>query len=56
MIICSIAKFIDNIKNLSNDDDLYKRLSLDARNLVAEKYDWKNISSKLENIILENIK
>ena len=56
MVICSIAKFVDNIKNLGNDDELYKKMSLDARSLVSEKYDWKTISNKLEEIILENLK
>lgn len=56
MVICSIAKFVDNIRNLSNDNDLYKRMSLDARSLVSEKYDWKAISNRLQNIILEKFK
>lgn len=53
MIVSTPDNFIDNIKMLSNDTLLYKRMSIDGMGLVAERYDWKKISAKLEGIILE---
>ena len=55
MIISSIDKFIDNIKILSSDVVLYQRMSEAGRNLVAERYDWKQISAKLQDIIIERL-
>lgn len=53
MIVSDLDNFIDNIKMLSNDAVLHKRMSIDGMGLVAEHYDWKKISAKLEGIILE---
>lgn len=55
MIVSSIHKFIDNIKLLSNDSALRQQLSEDARSLVAEHYDWKKISQRLQDIILDKL-
>ena len=56
MIVCSAAKFMDNITILSKDDILYRRMSEDAVALVAEQYDWKKISNTLQNIILKKFR
>lgn len=55
MIISHADKFADNIKLLNVNNILYSRMSESGTRLVAERYDWKNISSNLENIILRNI-
>ncbi len=56
MVISSIAKFTDNIRSLSGDSGLYKKMSEDARAVVSEKYDWKKISDRLQSIILEKLR
>ena len=55
MIVSIPDNFIHNIKMLSNDAVLYKRMSNDGMSLLAEHYDWKKISAKLEGIILEKL-
>lgn len=56
MIMSSIAKFTDNIKRLNADHVLYSQISEDARSVIREQYDWKKISNRLQDIILEKIR
>jgi len=56
ILTCSVAKFTDNINMLDKDNVLHRRMSEDAIALVAEKYDWKKISNRLQDIILEKFK
>jgi len=55
MIVASTDKFAESVKMLESDTALYKHLSEDGMTLVAELYDWKKISNKLEKIILKKI-
>lgn len=55
MFICPPEGFIDNIKMLMDDNLVYERMSEDARGLAAEHYDWKKISGKLQDTILEEV-
>jgi MoaA/NifB/PqqE/SkfB family radical SAM enzyme/glycosyltransferase involved in cell wall biosynthesis len=56
MIVSSFENFVDNIKIIITDTALYKQMSEEGRNLVAEHYDWKKISTKLQNILLKRLK
>ena len=56
MIRSSAANFAEDIKMLSHDHQLSQRLSVSGRNLVAEHYDWKTISRKLQGTILERLR
>ena len=56
MIVSTIGKFIDNIRMLSNDSLLYKKMSADGRSLAAESYDWEAISSNLQEMIVERFR
>jgi glycosyltransferase involved in cell wall biosynthesis len=56
MIVSSVDKFIDNIRMLNVNYALYKEISESGRTLIAERYDWRAISSKLQQIILEKVK
>lgn len=38
--------------NLLLDHSLYKRITLNARKFVEEKYDWKNIAKKLDEVYM----
>lgn len=40
----------DKIIKLLNDEKFYKEISINARRLVVEKYDWKKISKKLDKV------
>jgi glycosyltransferase involved in cell wall biosynthesis len=40
----------DSVCNLISDNSLYKRLTLNARKFIEEKYDWKIISDKLNEV------
>jgi len=53
MIISDSDKFAENIKRLAADHELRKRMSEDSRSLVAEYYDWKKISAKMQESIME---
>jgi len=53
MIISDIDKFKDNIKKVINNHKLYDQMAFDGNKLVSEHYDWRVISGKLQNIILE---
>lgn len=55
MIIASVDEFADNIKTLTSDKALYKRISENCKSLVTEHYDWKMISKKLQDVIIEKI-
>jgi glycosyltransferase involved in cell wall biosynthesis len=56
MIVSNLNNFAENIKILSKDSRLSKLLSENGRSLVADRYNWKMISDKLQWIILERIK
>jgi glycosyltransferase involved in cell wall biosynthesis len=53
MIVSGVDKFAWEIKRLAADYALRKRMSEDSRSLVAECYDWKKISAKLQESIME---
>lgn len=38
--------------NLILDHSLYKRITLNARKFVEEKYDWKNVAKKLDEVYM----
>ena len=38
--------------NLIEDHSLYRKLTLNARKLVEEKYDWKMVAEKLNQVYL----
>jgi glycosyltransferase involved in cell wall biosynthesis len=38
--------------NLLLDHSLYKRITLNARKFVEEKYDWKNVAKKLDEVYM----
>ncbi len=42
----------DLVLNLLQDHSLYKRLTLNARKFIEEKYDWKQITKKLNDIYI----
>lgn len=42
----------DLVCNLLLDHSLYKRITLNARKFVEEKYDWKKITKKLEEVYM----
>ncbi len=45
----------DKIDRLIKDEELAKRLAENGRKLVLEKYDWNNISDKMENIFRQTL-
>jgi len=55
MIVSSADNFAENLKRLSNDGRLCARLSADGQRLAAQHYDWKIISRKLQEKILERL-
>lgn len=55
MIVSSADNFVENLKILSSNSQLCERLSEDGRNLIVKYYDWKIISHKLQEIILERM-
>nr|MBI5455974.1 glycosyltransferase family 4 protein [Candidatus Levybacteria bacterium] len=42
----------DLVCNLLMDHSLYKRITLNARKFVEDKYDWKKITKKLEEVYI----
>ena len=50
-IICDVSEFPKKIRELTNDKDLYDRLSRNGRKLVVEKYDWENITKRMAKIL-----
>ena len=42
--------FVRSIKKLLEDEKFYETISANARKLVEEKYDWRNIVKKLEEV------
>ena len=42
--------FVRSIKKLLEDEKFYETISANARKLVEEKYDWRNIVRKLEAV------
>ncbi len=56
MIISPADKFNENIKLLAADDLLCKRMSEDSKSLAAEYYDWRKISGKLQESIIEKFR
>lgn len=55
MIVTSSDKFVDNIKILSADSTLSKQMSEDGVNLAIQLYDWRMLSQKLEDAIMEKL-
>jgi glycosyltransferase involved in cell wall biosynthesis len=51
MVIAPLEKFPENIRKLTGDRSEYARMSEDGRSLVAEHYDWENISRRLQEAI-----
>ena len=47
--------FADNIVKLYNDENLYRILSNNSRNIVEKSYNWKKIADKLNNFYSEKI-
>lgn len=45
----------DSVCNLLLDHSLYKRITLNARKFVEEKYDWKKITKKLEEVYMSSL-
>lgn len=45
----------DLVCNLLTDHSLYNKLTLNARKFVEEKYDWKKITKKLEEVYMSCI-
>ncbi len=43
------------VLNLIQDHSLYRKLTLNARKLVEEKYDWKIIADKLNEVYLSSL-
>jgi glycosyltransferase involved in cell wall biosynthesis len=56
MIVSTVDNFAENIKILNNDSQLYKRISEDGQSLVIQHYDWKIISSKLQDEIIQRLR
>lgn len=56
MLISSLDKFVENIELLIKDNQLFSRLSRDGRDLASQQYDWKKISSNLQETIIEKLK
>jgi glycosyltransferase involved in cell wall biosynthesis len=54
-IVSTIDKFIDNIDMLSCDSVLHKQMSEAGLGLSSGQYDWKKISSRLQDIISERL-
>ncbi|MFH1245950.1 MAG: glycosyltransferase family 4 protein [Candidatus Omnitrophota bacterium] len=55
-IVSAPEGFALNIKKLSFDEQLCRRLSRDGRALIAQRYDWQTISSRLEAVIEGSMK
>jgi glycosyltransferase involved in cell wall biosynthesis len=43
-------EFADNIKKILNDEDVRKKLSVEGKSLIKEKYNWNDIYIKYHNI------
>ena len=48
-LISEAEAFSRNIKRVFDDKELSRRMSDDARSLIAGSYDWKNISAKAQD-------
>ncbi len=48
----SANELADNVCDLLIDGSLYKRITLNARKLIEENYDWKIISQKLDEVYM----
>jgi glycosyltransferase involved in cell wall biosynthesis len=55
-IVTDLSGFSYNIHEIFNDEELYRKLSTDGRNLVERCYDWNQISKKLGIFISANYK
>ena len=53
VIISKPDAFAKNINKLFADNVLRKRMGDDGRNLIARRYNWKDITKQLETVILE---
>lgn len=56
MMVSTIDDFAENIKVLNSDTQLYKRMSEDGKSLITQRYDWKMISDKLQEVIMERFR
>jgi len=50
-IVCEKDKFADKIKYLLDNQSLRNEIGMNARKLAEEKYNWKNLSSRVEAIL-----
>ena len=51
-LITPVEGFAENIRKLMNDKQLSAIMGKDGRSLVRRSYDWKSLSSKLQDAIL----
>lgn len=56
MVISSADEFAGNIRMVAKNKSLCKKMAEDGRSLVADYYDWKAISKRLQDIILERLR
>ncbi len=57
ILICDKPEeFIAKTLKLASDDYLYAKLSRNGRKFIENKYDWKNITSKLDNLYQDLVK
>lgn len=56
MVIIPAEEFCAAIQKLLSEEELARRLAQEGRYLIAKHYDWKIISSRLQDAILEGLK
>lgn len=56
MVISSTDNFAGNIRMVAGNKPLREKMSEDGKSLVADYYDWKAISRRLQDIILERLR
>jgi len=54
-IVSELDEFSDYIRRIMLHPALYQQMSQDAREVVAQRYDWQKISRKLQDAILEKM-
>lgn len=47
--------FVENLKKILNEPKLYVSIMQNARKLIEEQYDWKNIVGKLEEVYRKHV-
>jgi len=55
-LVCEILEFPNQISCLLGDKNLYNKLSVNGRNLIKEKYEWKTIACSIIVTINREIK